>query len=442
MNSYRAKPDAIRSLFRQNLVHRDVYVSPEIFELECERLFTKTWIFAGHGSQIPKPGDYVTTEIAGRPLVLVRRTDGSIQVLLNRCAHKGAKVAGQACGNTGRAFRCPYHAWSYRLDGSLLGVPMQAAYQDSGMRESVVGTGMQRIASAEYRGFVFVRLGESGPSFQEYFGSALSFIDLMANRSPEGELEVAGQPLRNVINCNWKIYLENINDSLHVHAAHESSALAAGGVWGRQPADAKKPMSIELLLPFQSGNEFMDAMSARVLPGGHSAMGENLSTHSGYSEFPDYTAAMEKAYGAERAKQMLSVSPQNMVLYPSIAIKASPLTMRLLRPLDAERTVLEAWAFRPKGATEELTRRTFAYNRTVFSPMSLLAQDDIHVFEISQKALHAPEREWVSLHRGYRTGEEDAGEVTTNGTNEILMRNQFRTWIGMMTEDERECAAA
>ena len=107
MNRYRQDPAALRALVRANAVHRDVYVDPEIFELEMERLWARTWIYVGHASQAPNPGDYITCTIANEPVLMVRQDDNSIRVLRNRCAHKGAKVVSGWSGNTGRFFRCP-----------------------------------------------------------------------------------------------------------------------------------------------------------------------------------------------------------------------------------------------------------------------------------------------------------------------------------------------
>ncbi|MGE0736683.1 MAG: aromatic ring-hydroxylating dioxygenase subunit alpha [Alphaproteobacteria bacterium] len=441
MQKYRDNACAKDALFQQDRIHRDVYLSEELFALEQERLFAKVWIFVGHASQVPRVGDFVTQEIAGQQMVLVRQTDQSLAVLMNRCAHKGAMLVTNPAGNTGRAFRCPYHGWSFRLDGSLLGMPMQAGYADTRMRECETGKGVQKVASAVHRGFVFVRVSESGLSFQEFFGSTLSFIDAMVDRSPEGELEVAGERLRNVIRCNWKVYLENINDTLHVHAAHESSANAAQAVWADKPADEPKPMAIEQLLPFRSGNDFMDAMGGIVSKNGHSVVGTKASIHSAYGDLPDYTAAMERSYGTARAREILNYTPQNMILYPSIAIKSSPAMMRVIRPLGPELTLLEAWAFRPKGAPELLLERALMYNRLTFSPMSVVAQDDTHVFETLHKGLRASGNEWVSLHRGYRSDENASDDVVTTGTNELLMRNQYRAWSKFMFDGETGEAA-
>lgn len=435
MRNFRDNTAAVAALFEGDRVHRDVYLSDEIFALEQERLFAKAWIFVGHGSQVPNVGDYVLQDVAGQQLILVRQADKSLAVLANRCAHKGALLVSNPCGNTGRAFRCPYHGWSFRLDGSLLGVPMQAGYADTAMRECETGKGIHRVATAVHRDFVFVRLSESGPSFQDFFGSNLSFIDAMVDRSPEGELQVAGERLRCVIRCNWKIYLENINDALHVHAAHESSGNAAHAMWQGKPADEPKPMAIEQLLPFRAANEFMDAMGGIVYKNGHSVTGTKVSIHSNYADLADYTAAMERSYGVERAHAIMGYTPQNMILYPSIAAKSAPTMMRVIRPLGPELTLLEAWAFRPKGAPDILFERALMYNRLAFSPMSIVAQDDIHIFETLHASLCAAGNPWISLHRNYKADEDKVDELATSGMNEALLRNQYRAWAKFMLDD-------
>ncbi|MGH7210139.1 MAG: Rieske 2Fe-2S domain-containing protein, partial [Acetobacteraceae bacterium] len=109
---YRGDREAIRALVQPERVHRDVYLDPELFEIEMEELFTKTWVYVGHESQVPKPGDYFATEIGREPVLMVRHTDGRVRVVRNRCAHKGTKLVSDTHGNVGKFFRCPYHAWT------------------------------------------------------------------------------------------------------------------------------------------------------------------------------------------------------------------------------------------------------------------------------------------------------------------------------------------
>ncbi|MBM3394017.1 MAG: Rieske 2Fe-2S domain-containing protein, partial [Betaproteobacteria bacterium] len=100
--SYRSEPDALQRLVQFDQVHRDVYVDAEVFDLEMERLWCNTWVYVGHTSQVPKPGDYFLTEIARQPLILVRDGDAGVKVLYNRCAHKGARVVSAPMGNVGK----------------------------------------------------------------------------------------------------------------------------------------------------------------------------------------------------------------------------------------------------------------------------------------------------------------------------------------------------
>ena len=437
MSPYRADPVAIRALVQGDRVHRDVYLSDELFALEQERFFANTWNFAGHASQVPDPGDYLTLELAGQALMMVRQADGAIRVLYNRCAHKGAQLFSDACGNTGKFIRCPYHAWTYRIDGAPLSMPLKRGYEGTRLAECENGRGLAAVPGVKvYRDFVFVRLAAEGLSFEDYFGSALGAIDNMVERSPCGELRVEGGVLRNVIHCNWKMYLENINDTVHPVSTHESAVQAARALWGDRPDDAPKPMAMEQILPFGASYEFFDRMGGRVYPNGHSLLGTHFSIHSSYSVPPDYAQALRAAHGEARCTEILERSPQNAVLFPSLAVKGSPQAIRVIRPLAADRTLIEAWSLRAVGAPQLLFERTQSYNRLVFSPMSVVAHDDVHLFESIQHSLRAGPNDWVSLHRNFDPAELDASAAAdVAGTDERLMRNQFRAWAKFMTLD-------
>jgi phenylpropionate dioxygenase-like ring-hydroxylating dioxygenase large terminal subunit len=422
----------VAALVEHDRVHRDVYLSEELFELERRHFFANTWQYLGHASQVPNPGDYLAVKIAGRPLVMVRRADGEIAVLYNRCAHKGTPLVSDQAGNTGRFLRCPYHAWTYRLDGSLAAMPMKEGYAKTRLADSEAARGMTPVRHATHRDFVFVRIGERGPEFEEYFGAVLAAIDNLAERSPVGRLQVAGGVLRNVVHCNWKIYLENINDTVHPISTHEPSTTAARAVWKDQPEDASKPMAIEQILPFAAPYEFFERMGGRTYPNGHSVLGVNFSIHTGYSQVAAYEAAMTAAYGEARAAEILQQSPQNAMCYPSLAVKGSPQVMRVIRPLAVDRTLVEAWSLRAEGAPDLLFERAMTYNRLVFSPMSVVAHDDVHLFEGIQQSLRAEGNEWVSLHRDCDPEERDGDIATVGGTNELLMRNQHRAWAKFM----------
>ncbi len=426
----------ILALVQDDRVHRDLYLSPVLFALEQRHFFANTWNYIGHASQVPTAGDYVAVEIAGRPLLMVRQGDGSIRVLNNRCAHKGTQLVTDACGSVGKFFRCPYHAWTYKLDGAPLAVPLKAGYEGTRLQQCESGQGMGALKNvAVYRDFVFAKLNDGGPDFQAYFGDVLAAIDNLVDRSPVGRLRIEGGVLRNVVHCNWKMYLENINDTVHPLSTHESATAAANVLWQGQATDAPKPMAMEQILPFGAGYDFFDRMGGRVYPNGHSMLGTNFSIHSGYAQVPEYEAALREAHGEARATEILQRSPQNSVCFPSLAVKGSPQAIRVIRPLAVDRTLVEAWSFRVEGAPDLLFERSMTYNRLVFSPMSVVAHDDVHLFESIQQGLRGSSNEWVSLHRDFDPAELEGGTREVNGTNELLMRNQFRAWSKYMTLD-------
>ncbi len=432
MNRYRDNPAALRALVRDDAVHRDVYIDPEIFQLEMERLWTRTWVYVGHGSQVPAAGDYITCDIAGVPVLMIRQPDGGIRVLRNRCAHKGAKIVSDWSGNAGRFLRCPYHNWSYRTDGSIAAIPLRQGYDGTNFTQSEAARGLRPVATETYRSFVFARLSEHGPDFTAYFGESLSSIDYMVDRSPEGEMEIAGGVLRYMHDSNWKMFVENLNDAMHPMAAHESSAGTAKELWSDQPADAPKPMAIEQLVPFAGSYDFFDKMGERVFDNGHSYSGANFSIHSAYAAVPEYDAAMRRAYGEARAKDILGTVRHNTVYYPSLTIKGAIQTTRVVRPIAVDKTLIESWSFRLKGAPDIFFKRNVTYTRLINSPMSVVGHDDQQCYRLIQEGLAAGGNDWISLHRDYRPEERGAHDLTVNGTSELPMRNQFRAWASFM----------
>jgi benzoate/toluate 1,2-dioxygenase subunit alpha len=434
LTQYRGNPDAIRALVRSGEVHRDVYTDAGLFELEMERLWRSAWIYVGHDSQVPKPGDYLTVEIAGQPLVMLRSAEREVRVFYNRCAHRGARLVSATHGNCGGLLRCSYHGWTYRLDGTLRTVPLKSGYAGSGFEDSTAARGLAAVpAVASHRGFVFARLAAEGPSFTDYFGESLTSIDNMADRSPEGRLEVVGGILRYLHDCNWKMFIENLNDTMHPMVAHESSAGTARDLWKDQPPEAPKPMVIEQFVPFVSNYEFFDQMGVKLYENGHSYTGVNFSIHSKYSAFPEYEAQMMAAYGAERAHAILSEVRHNTVYYPSLTVKGAIQTIRVVRPIAVNRTLIESLTLRLVGAPDSLLERTIMYNRLINAPTSVVGHDDMHCYRSIQEGLGANGNEWVSIGRNH-TCEEDGRDIAGvyNGTSEVSVRGQFRAWLAAM----------
>lgn len=439
--NYRNNPQAVQALIRPTEVHKDIFVNDEVFELEMEHLFANTWVYVGHGSQIPNPGDFYTTTVGDQPVVMVRDNDNTVKVIHNRCPHKGVEVAPEGCGNTGKFFRCPYHAWTFRLNGSLLALPLKRGYDPEVFNECEASHGMAAVENVrDYRDFIFCRLNPEGQSFEDFFGESLSTIDNMIDRSPEGKLEVAGEPLRYKHNCNWKMLVDNQSDTCHPMVAHESSAGTAVQVWEASGKVGPTPMAVEQFAPFISSFEFFEGMGIRVWENGHGHTGVHNSIHAAYSPVPGYMEAMHAAYGEERTKQILGDVRHNTTYFPNIMVKGPIQTLRIFKPVAANKTLVESWAFRLVGAPDKLLERTLMYNRLINSPTSVVGHDDLEVYQRAQAGLMSRGREWVNVARLYDPTEGQRKNEVTNGTNEWQMRNQYQAWARYMAASMTEAA--
>lgn len=237
----------IKNLVEPDRVHRTVYTDPALFELEMDRLFGRAWLLLGHASQAPRPGDYFTTRMGREPVVVVRHTDDTLHVLVNRCAHRGSRV----CEGRGRAqsLVCPYHGWTYATDGALCGVPLPDGYD-----RSPVGSpdfALRRVPRVDaYRGFIFASLAADGPSLAEFLGPLRASFDDLVDRAPDGDIEVAGGVFKHAYRGNWKLVLENHNDAVHPAFVHASSIAAARE---QAPAGATAYADIAIRQMLQNG---------------------------------------------------------------------------------------------------------------------------------------------------------------------------------------------
>lgn len=436
MGKYSDNPAAVAALVQQHQVHRDTYIDQEIFDLEMTHLFSNAWIFVGHESQTPTKGDYITTQIGNQPVIMVRHSDGEIYVLHNRCPHKGTKIAIDRSGNTGKFFRCPYHAWSFKTNGCLLAIPLKKGYADTGFDESEAKRGLEAVGDVKnYRGFIFARLAKEGIGFDAFFGSSLSSFDNMVDRSPEMRLEVAGPPLRYMHKCNWKMLVDNQTDTCHPMVAHESSAGTAVRLFeeANWPEDKPKPMAMEIIAPFMSPYEFFEEMGIRTWPNGHGHTGVHHSIHSDYTQVAEYWEAMVKAHGEERAREILGENRHNTVYFPNIMIKGPVQQLRNFIPLGPDKTLVESYIYRLVGAPDELLERTAMYNRLINAPTSMVGHDDLEMYERAQEGLHSNGVEWINIQRLWHGEEDFSEEVIENGTTERQMRNQFDAWKRFIT---------
>ena len=208
-------PEELTGLLSNGRVDRRLYTDPDIFALEMSRIFRRTWIYVGHRSQLKSAGDFITTRIGRDRVIVVCHSDGEARAFYNRCAHRGAEVCAQPAGNT-TTFTCPYHAWSYRTDGSLESVPLVEGY-GAALEQRMPDLGLEPIARLDsYRGFLFASQSEHGEALATFLGPEVcAAFDNFVDRTPGGEVSVMGGKTVQQYRANWKLQIENSIDLLH-----------------------------------------------------------------------------------------------------------------------------------------------------------------------------------------------------------------------------------
>ncbi len=189
---------------------REFYCEAEIFERERRRLFERHWHCAGHHSQVPDTGDFFTTELFGESVILVRGADHQVHALLNVCRHRGSRVCSQRAGRARGGFICPYHAWSYGLDGSL----RAAARMPKGFERSHYG--LRRVHCRVIEGLIFI-------CFAEHPLGLDAVAEVLAGSAGVygwADAQVAHRESYPV-NANWKLAVENYMECYHCGPAHE-----------------------------------------------------------------------------------------------------------------------------------------------------------------------------------------------------------------------------
>jgi phenylpropionate dioxygenase-like ring-hydroxylating dioxygenase large terminal subunit len=222
---------------RRGMVPAHIYNDREIFELERERLFSRAWVFVGHESEIPQPGDYVVRRVLEDSFIIVRGEDGEIRALFNMCLHRGMQVCRAEIGNASH-FRCPYHGWSYRNDGQLVGLPFhkEAYGGDAGFRRQGQ-TLLPAPSLATRNGLIFISLDPDAPSLGEYLGDFAFYLDYYTRQSGSG-IELHG-PQRWRIKANWKIGAENFAGDMY-HTPHTHMSVVEIGLFREPKAQKRK----------------------------------------------------------------------------------------------------------------------------------------------------------------------------------------------------------
>lgn len=430
MNAY--SPSELRALVEEQRMHRKVFVDPDIFRLEMERIFHRSWVYVGHVSQVPNHGDYVCTRIGLQPVVMVRHNDDKVRVLFNRCAHRGAKVVNEECGNA-RRFKCMYHGWMYRTDGTLAGMPMQAEEAADGFDFTNPDLGMKPVAQYDQiHGFVFANLTPGGPSLLDYIGEARHAFDEFVAAAPDNEVALVGGCHRYEYKGNWKHQLENLTDTYHVVATHASTVDSEGKQFKRRSGeegaearfydDKKRPVILDI--------------GVSVYPNGHS------STESMFPEaqvggiWEEYRRVLAEKRGAERANDLLKQKIHNLTIFPTFDLLAVQNAIRVIYPIAVDRTEVRIYPVKMLGAPEAIFREQVQYVNLTHSASSFVQTDDLEAFERVQNGLGAEAQDWVLATRGSKRERMDnRGVGHGNKTTEIGLRNMHRHWLDMMAAE-------
>jgi phenylpropionate dioxygenase-like ring-hydroxylating dioxygenase large terminal subunit len=425
---------AIQELVREDAVHRAAYVDPAVFALEEERIFRRAWLYVGHESEVPHAGDYLLTRLGPEEVVLVRTESDGIVLLHNRCAHRGARIVTAQRGNL-RQFRCPYHAWTYRLDGSLVGMPLPEGYSSG--REALKLRAVARVES--YRGFIFASHAAEGPPLPEFLGGMRSAFDNMLDRAPAATVSRFGGALQLEYRGNWKMFMENAVDLVHPNFVHKSSVDAARTQPAALQADEIAQQAAQMFLANGMPAPQWNEVPLHGFPGGHVYLGgfyRNgvIAPERHDPVFERYRRLLVERHGEERTAAILAVDRFNNLVWPTLSLNARFAALRVVKPLAADRTVVEVQCFRLDGAPEEMHALTLQFVNLAASPASLVASDDLEIFERCQRGLEGAGADWIDVRRGALADKRQSdGSILGPGTSELAIRNQFAAWKSFMT---------
>ncbi|MGE0311833.1 MAG: aromatic ring-hydroxylating dioxygenase subunit alpha [Lautropia sp.] len=421
----------LNALVEDDRVHRRCYTDPGIFDAEMAGIFEKIWVYCGHESQVPNTGDYATVQIGRQPMIMVRAKDGSINVLYNRCPHRGVQLCGNQKGNTGNAFVCSYHAWTFHLDGRVRAIPLRQGYEGTRLTIDNPDCSMKAAARVDsYRGFVFASLSHDGPGLAAFLGDAKVAFDDMCDRSPVGEVEAVPVCHRVVQRSNWKFFMENQLDALHPSVTHQSTGVSALRVEQRLKQEhADVPLYYHYLSAFASSFDKWDSVQTVNLPHGHGVLKGYMGLRPTDPDTLAHEAQLKAAYGEAKAEEYLSRNIHHVLVYPYLSVQSPLQQLRVLRPRGPAETLSEIWHFRLKGAPEAIYRRSMWYFNLVNSPSTMVNADDLENWTRGQRGLESDGGEWVSFHRNLGGDTEKDGVLySNNGTSEVVMRNQFKAW--------------
>lgn len=404
------------ALIQPHRVHGSLYTDQQVFADEMDRIFLKGWVFVGHESEIPEPGDWVTRKLGLEPVILVRDRDGKVCVLANRCAHRGTTLCQANRGEGARAFRCSFHGWVFGLDGALKAVPGR-----SGFTGSMGDLALDRPGQVDsYRGFVFAnQSGDAGPLSDHLGPGGQMLIDRAVELSPKGQLKLNGGWIGQQIDSNWKMWPESDNDGYHLAVAHASFARA---IPGTQYESA-------LFSP-----EITNTSQARDHGNGH----VELEIRCGYDrelawldttreKVPGYYESLCDAYGPDAAKRILWDGPPHALIFPNLFL--GEMNLAITQPVSPGVTVHYHTPLLLDGVDPSFNRRVIRQSEAGMGPASFLLADDAVIAERMQCGFAARgsstgdrQTGWIDLSRGLHREKSDEAGLVGHVSDEVTNR--------------------
>lgn len=384
-------PD-LAALLRSDEVNARLYTDREIFALERRMIWTRLWIYVGHESEIPQPGDYRRRSIGTEPVVMTRDQDGEIHVLVNRCSHRGNTVCQLAHGNS-NTFRCQYHGWTFANDGRLVGVPFRGGYGEGFIASQ---PGLSSVAVVEsYRGLIFAKLTPSVLTLKEYLGGAAQAIDRFVDLSPSGEIEVSAGMHQTRFRGNWKMWSENSLDRYHANFVHQAAYRASAAAFSAAATKTSGDDSLAVVRCYEHGHAELDFRPERRRGGERGFASQGAKTER---DFPEYVSALEDRYGKAEAGRILTEGSPHVFVFPNLFLLQQDI--RCVIPVDVDQSLSVQYPALLKGPWDELNFLRLQRHQHAYGPAGAIMPDDLEIFERNQAGLSGESSSWLVLARG------------------------------------------
>ncbi|HEY1710783.1 MAG TPA: SRPBCC family protein [Rhizomicrobium sp.] len=431
---------AIQALFdpQTGWLDRRVHSDEALYRLEMERIFARSWNFMCHESQILNPGDYFINYIGEDQVICVRDEEGKVNVLLNTCRHRGNALCRAEQGRA-KSFVCSYHGWNYALDGRLIGVPGQSSYYHGDLDRSRLGLVKARVDS--HLGFYFATLAEDAPSLHDFLGDVgRTGIGMMV---AFGEVEAVDGIQKNVIDCNWKIAVDNLFDWYHVAYSHASADTA--GFF--EIPKILYPNNQMVML-----GEYGHAISGPGTPKAEQDKIDGMSNADRMAASRDQPRGTPRLRPHEASEVMGPAgvrSNGHPNIFPNVWVTMQGLQICLRLPRGPSKTELWWFTFVPKGVHPDLRRAMIWQANHVFGPAGLLEQDDGENWSQSTRAARgfSSRKLGAALKMGLGhdnvTTEDNGQRYIETRINEHGQRWLYRSWTEWMAaNDWSELSAA